>query len=164
MLAKNKSGHILLEYLNVDEREIVKYKNITGAFAIINVKGKFLVGYNNWRKQREFPAGKIENGETPKEAAIRELEEETHQIVNDLEFRGLFKFQRANAEIAYRAIYLGYQDKLIPFIKRDNDEMDKIMLWDLNKNIGYVDECDLKMVELSCISQNEELHKKGDNK
>lgn len=39
---------------------------------------------------------------------------------------------------------------LQPFIKNENDEMDQIMLWDLKKDIGYVDECDLKMVELSC--------------
>lgn len=153
MLAKNKNGYILLEYLNINEEEIINYKNITGSFAIINVKGKFLIGYNNWRKQWEFPAGKIENGETAKAAAIRELKEETHQINEDLEFRGLFKFQRPNGEIAYRAVFLGYQDKIIPFIKENNDEMDKIMLWDLNENIGYVDECDLKMVELSCVKQ-----------
>ena len=29
--------------------------------------------------------------------------------------------------------------------------MDKLMLWDLKEDIGYVDECDLKMVELSCV-------------
>jgi len=29
--------------------------------------------------------------------------------------------------------------------------MDKLMLWDLKEDIGYVDECDLKMVELSCL-------------
>jgi hypothetical protein len=29
--------------------------------------------------------------------------------------------------------------------------MSKIMLWDLKQDIGYVDEFDLKMVELSCL-------------
>lgn len=28
--------------------------------------------------------------------------------------------------------------------------MDEIILWDLKQDIGYVDECDLKMVELAC--------------
>ena len=54
-------------------------------------------------------------------------------------------------EIKYQAIFLGFLDELMPFEKFDGDEMDKLMLWDLKEDIGYVDECDLKMVELSCL-------------
>ena len=32
MLAKNKSGWILLEHLNIKEEEIGNYENVTGAF------------------------------------------------------------------------------------------------------------------------------------
>ena len=151
MLAKNKSGWRVLEYLNICEDEIVNYNNVTGAFAIVNVKGKYLIGYNSWRQQWEFPAGGIEKGETARQAAERELLEETHQINNNLEFRGLFKVMKPNGEVKYQAIFLCYQDDLIPFEKQDRDEMDEIMLWDLKEDIGYVDECDLKMVEIACI-------------
>lgn len=151
MLAKNKSGWALLEYLKIKEEEITNYDNVTGAFAIITVKGKYLIGYNPWREQWEFPAGGIEKGESAREAAERELFEETHQKNGELEFRGLFKIMDPNGEIRYQAIFSGFQDELIPFEKGNGDEMDEIILWDLKEDIGYVDECDLKMVELSCV-------------
>ena len=151
MLAKNKFGWTLLEYLNIDEDEILNFDNVTGAFAVINVNGKYLIGYTSWRNQWEFPAGGIEKGETAREAAERELFEETHQKCKNLEFRGLFKIMKPDGEIKYQAVFLGFQDELVSFEKTDGDEMDKLMLWDLKEDIGYVDECDLKMVELSCV-------------
>ncbi len=39
MLAQNKSGWKLLEYLNVSEDRVSDYENVTGAFAVIKVKG-----------------------------------------------------------------------------------------------------------------------------
>lgn len=151
MLAKNKNGWTLLEYLKIHENEITKYENVTGAFAIVNVKGKYLVGYNPWRNQWEFPAGGIEPGETAREAAIRELFEENHQRNVNLQFKGLFKVMRPDGKISYQAVFLCFQNELMPFVKMENDEMEEIMLWDLKEDIGYVDECDLKIVELSCL-------------
>ncbi len=79
VLAENKSGWKLLDYLNIKEADIDKYTNVTGTFAILKIKNKYVLGYNKWRKQWEFPAGHIEEGETPRYAAERELLEETHQ-------------------------------------------------------------------------------------
>lgn len=151
MLAKNKIGWALLEYLKINEEEITNYDNVSGSFAVIIVNGKYLIGYNSWRNQWEFPAGGIEKGENAREAAERELFEETHQKSKNLEFRGLFKIRKPDGAIKYQAVFLGFLDELIPFRKCNGDEMDKIMLWDLKEDIGYVDECDLKMVELSCV-------------
>lgn len=78
----------------MDEEEIVNYANVTGAFAIINVRGKYLIVYNSWRNQWEFPADGIEKDESAMEAAERELFEETHQKNDNLEFRGLFKVMK----------------------------------------------------------------------
>ncbi|MBP3570316.1 MAG: NUDIX hydrolase, partial [Lachnospiraceae bacterium] len=103
MLAKNKFGWTLLEYLSIDEDEISNFDNVTGAFAVINVNGKYLIGYTSWRNQWEFPAGGIEKGETAREAAERELFEETHQKCKNLEFRGLFKIMKPDGEIKYQA-------------------------------------------------------------
>lgn len=151
MLAKNKSGWCLLEYLPIKEEEIENYGNVTGAFAIIGVQGKYLIGYNRYRKQWEFPAGGIEKGETARRAAERELWEETHQRNSELEFRGLFKIQRPDGEICYQAIFRGTMEVIHSFIRTDADEMERIRLWDLKEDIGDVDQCDLKMVELACL-------------
>lgn len=151
MLAKNKSGWTLLECLTIKETEIEKYNNITGAYAIVNVNGKYLFGFNNWRKQWELPAGGIEQGETAREAAERELFEETHQKNCELIFKGLVKVMNPNGEPRHQAVYQCFQQRLFPFYKKKDDEMDEIILWDLKQDIGYVDECDMKILELFCL-------------
>lgn len=148
ILARNRSGWSLLEYRNMEEWEAGQYDRVTGAYAIVCVKGRHLIGYNNWRKQWEFPAGGIEEGETPREAAERELWEETHQKISSLQFKGLAKVMDPDGEIRYQAVYFGKKNELEKFKKQNNDEMDTILLWDLKEDIGYFDECDLEIVKL----------------
>ena len=148
MLAKNKSGWTLLEYINIKEDDIANYQNVTGAYAILRIADKYVVGYNKWRKQWEFPAGGIEPRETAREAAIRELYEETHQKTDNLTFKGLFKVKDAQENIKYQAIFVGRQNELTPFAPNETDEMEKIILWDMKEDIGYVDECDIKIVQI----------------
>ena len=148
MQVENKGGYKLLEYLNINEEDIDKYENITSAGVVFEVDGKYLIGWNNWRKQWELAVGGIEKGETPREAAKRELLEETHQEVDYLDFKGLFKKARSTGEIVYTAIYYTNKGQISEFIKNDLDENDKIMLWDLKENIGYVDEIDKEIIKL----------------
>lgn len=150
MLAKNKSGWILLEYLDIAESDICKYHNVTGAYAILMIQDKFVIGFNRWRNQWEFPSGGIEEGETARQAAIRELYEETHQKVCELNFKGLIKVKDPKGMIKHQAIFVGCQNELSPFIREESDEMEKIYLWDMKEDIGYVDECDKKIVEMVC--------------
>lgn len=148
MLAKNKSGWKLIEYIDIQEEDIDCYENVTGAYAILKVAGKYVIGYNSWRQQWEFPAGGIDAGETPRQAAIRELFEETHQRNEELEFKGLCKVVDAKGVIKYQAIFIGEQTELFPFEHKENDEMSEIRLWDMQEDIGYVDECDVKIAQI----------------
>lgn len=147
MLAKNKSGWILLEHLQIAEEEIKNFENVTGAFAIVTLDGQFLICYNKWRKQWEFSGGGIDPGETAREAAVRELFEETHQRATELEFKGISRMQKPNGDLCYQAVFVGKLERLEPFVETEEDEMSDIMLWDLRQDIGYVDECDMKIVE-----------------
>ena len=148
MLAKNKSGWKLIEYIDIKEEDIQQYQNVTGAYAILKVADKYVIGYNDWRQQWEFPAGGIDAGETPRQAAIRELYEETHQRNEALKFKGLFKVEDAKGNIKYQAIFIGEQAEIIPFVRKENDEMSESRLWDMQEDVGYVDECDVKIAQI----------------
>ena len=147
-IVQNKSGWILHEYLDIPEDEIPKYPNVTGACAIVKVEDEYLIGYNNWRKQWEFPAGGIEKGETARQAAIRELYEETHQDDVELEFKGLFRVSDPHGQLKYQAVFFGKTEALKPFVYAGEDEMTQIRLWDLVEDIGYVDELDVAIVKM----------------
>ena len=147
-IAKNKSGWILHEYISIQEEQISEYPNVTGSYAIVKVGDRYLIGYNDWRKQWEFPAGGIENGETARQAAYRELLEETHQGNLELEFKGLFKVTDSHGKQKYQAVFLGQKGALEPFVYSENDEMSKISLWDMKEDIGYVDELDVAIVKI----------------
>ena len=146
-IAKNKSGWILHEYISIQEEQISEYPNVTGSYAIVKVGDRYLIGYNDWRKQWEFPAGGIENGETARQAAYRELLEETHQGNLELEFKGLFKVTDSHGKQKYQAVFFGQKGALEPFVYSENDEMSKISLWDMKEDIGYVDELDVAIVK-----------------
>ena len=129
---KNASNIELLEYYDIQEEELYKNKNTmpSSAYAIIEIQGKFLIGYNKYREQWEFPAGKIESGELAIEAARRELYEETHQIVDKLNFCGMFKiYDKTKKEYRFRAVY-------------------NVRVWDFCDKSIYVDQVDTKMVEI----------------
>lgn len=147
--AENQEGIQLLDFYDINETETSGFRLLSSAYAVIFVNNKLLLGFNKYRKQWEAPAGKIEAGESPRNTAIRELYEETHQRVDRLEFKGIFRiFDQRRGEIRNRAVYLGQMDKLEPFIYTEEDEMKKIMLWDFIEDIGYVDTVDLAMIEM----------------
>ena len=63
---------------------------------IQNEKGELLVIFEKKWNCWVFPGGKIEPGETPLEAAKREVFEETNLIIEDLEIVGEQAFDRKN--------------------------------------------------------------------
>jgi 8-oxo-dGTP pyrophosphatase MutT (NUDIX family) len=64
------------------------------AVAVLNSSGQILAGFNNKRHVWDIPQGVVEEGESPIETAIRELEEETgicNLTVDNLESIALFR-------------------------------------------------------------------------
>lgn len=140
------NGLEFLDFISMSEEDMATYHSLSGSFAVIKCEGKYLMCYNVWRNQWEIPAGRREGDETPKECAMRELYEETGQIVPDLEFKGLLKSKRAiNGEVKYNPVYFAEIEKLQPFI--ENEETSEIKLWDLKEELGYVDLVDIRVLE-----------------
>lgn len=145
MITKN-NGFKFLDFLIVKEAEMFKYQRSAGSYAVIKSNDKYLLCYNTLRGQWELPAGHREENETPKECAIRELYEETGQRISNLEFKGLLKKKNlTNDEIKYNPVYFTTLLELQPFM--NNCETSEIHLWDLKKNIGYIDEVDIKLFD-----------------
>jgi 8-oxo-dGTP diphosphatase len=112
-------------------------------------QGKALFVFNAWRKGWELPAGMIERGETPEEAAIRELKEETGQIAPALAFAGmcLIRLKRGGTLRELGTIYTADLDSLQVFAA--NEETSQMMLWDGAQSVTeYVDEISQELCRL----------------
>jgi 8-oxo-dGTP diphosphatase len=148
ILVSNK-GHIFLDFLKINEGDIsenVIDAPLTHSLVVAKHKEKYLLMFNKWRKNWELPGGIIDDGETARECAARELIEETNQSVENLTFKGLMKFQlKPDDRIEYGALFSGEIIYLKPFI--DNDEAEQIVLWDKVTDIGLVNDIDEKLLE-----------------
>ncbi|MCA1054133.1 NUDIX hydrolase [Rossellomorea aquimaris] len=130
----------------MNETDIHHYHRLAGSYAVISCREKYLLCYNTLREQWEIPAGRRDEGETAKECAIRELYEETGQIVQDLAFKGLLKVKNVTTnEIKYNPVYVASVEKLRPF--QENVETSRIRLWDLKEPLGNIDQVDNQLLE-----------------
>ncbi|MGP3981502.1 NUDIX domain-containing protein [Streptomyces sp. KR80] len=90
---------------------------------------QLLMVHERGRQCWELPGGGIEPGETPREAAVRELREESGQTADGLRFIGCGRFALgAERRIAYGALYAG--ETSTPREFTPNPEITAIAWWD----------------------------------
>ena len=110
-----------------------------------------LMTFNRFRQAWELPGGRIDPGETPRQAAGRELLEETgHVSEGQLRFVGFAEFTLAPDQRAeYGALFTGRAaDGSESF--RPNDEIAAIRWWDLRESLpGRLQPLDACLAELS---------------
>jgi 8-oxo-dGTP diphosphatase len=144
-IASNQQGYRLLAIVRGDEDDLERQcKPITAALVIAKCGSKFLLGFNRYRNQWEAPAGRIEEGETARACAARELHEEACQVAQGLHFECLAELLRPTGERKFTAVYSTSLREIAEF--RENPEWIRIMLWDFSSFMGDIDEVDLAIL------------------
>ena len=108
------------EMLRKIEKNRIKYpveeckplKQVNVAAAIIRREGKILATQRNYGQSKdgwEFPGGKIEDGETPQQALIREVKEELNVIVNVGELEEVVEYDYPDFHLTMHCFWCSIQ-------------------------------------------------------
>jgi 8-oxo-dGTP pyrophosphatase MutT (NUDIX family) len=88
------SGNRLLDIHIVPASRLSEFHPTPASFVVVTVKDTVLLVFDRWRAQWELPGGMREPGETARQAAVRELAEETGVQTTDLDFAAAAEFAR----------------------------------------------------------------------
>jgi len=145
----NRNGDVLLGFIHMANEKAVEpgiYSPVVASSVVGGYEGKVLLVFNRKRQCWEFPSGGIEQGESLKECASRELYEESGQSVNTLDFNGLSKIRMSNGKIVFLAVFSACLQEISAF--QANEEIEKNIFWDFSSDIGYINEIDLYLIKL----------------
>lgn len=148
MIIANKRGDKFLRFMRGNEAELTdgRHAPITHALVVAKHGDGFLIIFNRWRKIWELPGGMVDPGETTRECAGRELQEETGQTICSLRFVGIMEFcLQPDSRIEYGALYAGELEEISglgPTI-----EAEQVILWDLHSEIGVIDKIDRTLMD-----------------
>jgi 8-oxo-dGTP diphosphatase len=128
-LAVDHQGNSLLAFLAVPEDDIPNDAPTSLSLVALWHDDHLLLGFNRYRQLWELPGGMIDPGETPRQAAARELREETGYHIDDLAFAGCALFSlAAEQRREYAAVFTANvtpQDHFTP-----NEEISALCWWD----------------------------------
>jgi 8-oxo-dGTP diphosphatase len=128
---EHADGSALLSFARLREQNIGGLDPsvpLTASLVVLWCGGKCLMVLNRYRQAWELPGGMLDPGESPREAAIRELEEESGQLPDILDFAGVAQVRvPPDHRLEFLAIYRGQIASPRPFTP--NDEMSHSAWW-----------------------------------
>jgi 8-oxo-dGTP diphosphatase len=135
--ARDHDGNVLVDVRFVAESDLEMWERrlpMPASLVVVRFEDAVLMLFNDWRQQWELPGGMREPGETARQAAVRELAEETGISSVDLDFIAVAEvdLRRPNRQ-EYSAIYrTDLQD--VPQLVV-NEEASAFLWWDPQSSV-----------------------------
>ncbi|MET9444406.1 NUDIX domain-containing protein [Streptomyces sp. NPDC006610] len=149
-LAADDRGNSLISFARGGEAAPPQDALLSAALVALWRAGRVLMVFDRHRQSWELPGGSIEEGETPRQAVVRELLEESGQQPDErLRFIGYAQFVLApDRRAEYLALYAGSCAE--PRVFEPTEEISAIRWWDLLERLpGYVQPLDAYLAALT---------------
>ncbi|MFJ1581186.1 NUDIX hydrolase [Streptomyces sp. NPDC088182] len=149
-LATDDRGNTLLSFTWGDEVTPPGDAPLPAALVALWCAGRVLMVFDRYRQSWELPGGRIEQGESPRQAALRELLEESGQEPDGpMRFVGYAKcVLTPDQRVEYLAVFAGHCAGARDF--QANEETAAIHWWDLLEALpGPVQLLDTYLAELT---------------
>jgi 8-oxo-dGTP diphosphatase len=143
-------GCILLRFDRCSEDDLDRLDPViplTAALVVLWHDDDCLLVFNRFRMAWELPGGMIDPGESAREAAFRELVEESGQRPDGLDFAGVARVWYAPAQrLEHLAIYQGRMAVPSPFTP--NEEMSDSVWWNPAERLDGLNPIDGALADL----------------
>jgi 8-oxo-dGTP diphosphatase len=149
-LAADDRGNSLISFAWGHEAAPPQDAPLPAALVALWRTGRVLMVFDRHRQSWELPGGSLEGSESPRQAAERELLEETGQQPDErLRFIGYARFVLApDRRTEYLALYAGFCTEPRPF--EPTEEIADIHWWDLHAPLpGHVQHLDIYLAALT---------------
>lgn len=135
---ENVDGSALLTFDRLHEDELAGLDPsvpLTASLVVLWCRGDCLMVFNRFRQAWELPGGMLDPGESRRQAAVRELAEESGQRPDSLDFAGVARIRVApDQRLEFLAIYRGQISSPQPFVP--NDEMSHSTWWQPSQTLA----------------------------
>lgn len=137
VVVRDNDGKVLVDVRVVTESDLGMWErqlHMPASLVVVRFDGSVLMVSNGWRRQWELPGGMREPGETARQAAARELAEETGIGSVDLDFVAVAEVDlRRPRRREYTALYrtdLHHAPHLVV-----NEEVTAFLWWDPQSSV-----------------------------
>lgn len=157
MLAVDQAGNKSLDFIKITEEDATsRFSQVSVCLLVVKIGEDYLMGFNHWRKCWEIFGGCPEEGETMREAMVREAKEELG-IDCEPQWLGLAHFEMQpdyfsnEVREEYGAIFgVSLSEEYLEQIEKmriDREEIEKIALLGEISSREEIRELDKKLTE-----------------